>query len=113
MKMQSATIAYFVSFHILTIAPLAHGATIISPNSILNSPSEVSSTSGAAIFAIDQGGLSLNFTSGVTDFEAYFSSKPSPTIFSDQEWFTASGVSTASLDLDLGGTVNLERLALW
>jgi hypothetical protein len=63
---------------------------------------------------IDQSGLSMGFTSGVTDFDAYLATNPTHTLAAANfEWFTPEGVISATVDYDLGGVYNIDRMALW
>jgi hypothetical protein len=63
---------------------------------------------------IDQSGLSVGFTSGVTDFDAYLAGNPTHTLIADNnEWFSTEGVTSNVVTYDLGGTVTIDRLALW
>jgi hypothetical protein len=62
----------------------------------------------------DQSGLSVGFTSGVTNFDAYIALNPMHTnLFPGYEWFSNSGTTSASVTYDLGSTMTIDRLALW
>lgn len=59
-------------------------------------------------------GLLTNFTSGVTDFDAYIALDPRHTkVFPGFEWFSNFGTSSASVTYDLGAVQLIDRLALW
>jgi hypothetical protein len=61
----------------------------------------------------DQSGLSVGFTSGVTNFDTYLALNPTHTIvFAGFEWFSNVG-TTASVTYDLGSAMWVSRLALW
>ena len=63
---------------------------------------------------IDQSGLSTGYTSDVTDFDTYLGLDPTHDYLAgDNEWFSADGVVTATIDYDLGSVLNIDRLALW
>lgn len=62
---------------------------------------------------INQSGLNLGFTSGVTDFDAYLAQNPTHSLIALNEWFTQEGVTSATIDYDLGAVFNIDRLALW
>jgi len=66
---------------------------------------------------IDQSGLSLGFTSGVTDFDTYIGWSPTHAYDSsnppNNAWFGASGNNTGHVDFDLGQQLNVLQLALW
>jgi len=90
--------------------------------SVITSPTAAtaSSTFIAAGFdfdignTIDHSGLSANFISGVTDFDAYLAGSPMHTELADlNEWFSAEGVTRASIIYDLGSAQTVDRLALW
>jgi len=63
---------------------------------------------------IDHSGLSTNFISGVSDFDAYLAGNPMHTSLADHnEWFSQLGVPQASIIYDLGSVKTVDRLALW
>ena len=62
----------------------------------------------------NQNGLSINFISGVTDFDAYLALNPIHTdIFAGNEWFSNNPSTSAVVTYDLGSALNIDRLALW
>ena len=65
------------------------------------------------IFAIDQSGLSVNYVSGVTDFDIYMSGNPSHSVTPFTTWFSSPGVSSGNFDIGLGGVVGIQSMALW
>ena len=90
--------------------------------SVITSPTgaTASSTFIAAGFdfdignTIDHSGLSTNFISGVSDFDAYLAGNPMHTSLADHnEWFSQLGVTQASIIYDLGSVKTVDRLALW
>ncbi|HET9042644.1 MAG TPA: PEP-CTERM sorting domain-containing protein [Burkholderiales bacterium] len=90
----------------------ASAAVIISP---------VSATASSTFSAtydigntIDRSGLFTPFVSGVDDFDLYVATNPIHTLQADNnEWFSASGVTSAQVTYDLGGVIGVDRLALW
>ncbi len=62
----------------------------------------------------DQSGLSVGFTSGVTDWDTYFGTPSHTVIAADYEWWGAenSGL-TGSVVFDLGMNYFVDKLALW
>ncbi|NEP38207.1 MAG: discoidin domain-containing protein [Okeania sp. SIO2G4] len=63
---------------------------------------------------IDQSGLSIGFTSGVDDFDAYLGLNPIHSIlFSGNEWFTNFQGASQTVTYDLGSVLAIDRLALW
>lgn len=62
----------------------------------------------------DQSGLSIGYTSGVDDFDAYLALNPTHSyVASGNEWFTALGIISATITYDLGGLYSLDRMVLW
>jgi hypothetical protein len=62
----------------------------------------------------DQSGLSANYTSGVTDFDAFLAGDPTHTsMYSGFEWFSNEFQTTVRVTYDLGQEYNVSRLALW
>lgn len=69
---------------------------------------------GSLTNTFDQAGLSVGFTSGVTDFDTYIALNPTHTIvFEGFEWFSNEGTTSASVTYDMGSVVAISRLALW
>lgn len=91
--------------------PVAASTVIISPVAATASSEFSSQTS--INNTIDQSGLSVGFTSGVDDFDAYFALNPLHSLTFTTEWFTAEGVTSASVVYDLGAIFNVVRFALW
>jgi hypothetical protein len=93
-------------------AAQAEAATIISPVSgVIDSGGP---GFGSLTETLDQSGLSIGFTSGVTDFDAYLALNPNHTfVFAGNEWFSNSGSTSAQVTYDLGGNFLIDRLALW
>ncbi|OAI24335.1 hypothetical protein [Methylomonas koyamae] len=101
----------------------ALAGTILSPIAVLNNT--IGNYKGIAGFPEDtdetpmfnQSGLSLGFTSGVTDFAAYIASKPThiggtPEI--GNGWISpAYCPCTGTLDFDLGANYSIKQMALW
>jgi hypothetical protein len=103
----------FAALSLVTLGvSTAHAALIVSP-----SGASASSTFSASFDignTIDQSGLSTGFISGVTDFDTYLSGSPTHTsTASGNEWFTAQGVTSATVTYDMGSALALDRLALW
>ena len=92
----------------------AQASTIISPVAATAS-SEFGSANAYDIGnTSDHSGLSAGFVSGVTDFDTYLAGNPTHTyIADDNEWFTATGVASATVNYDLGSVYSIDRLALW
>jgi hypothetical protein len=63
---------------------------------------------------IDQSGLSVGFTSGVTDFDDYLLLDPlHDPMFNDQEFFGARDLTSGTIIFDLGASFPVDRMALW
>jgi hypothetical protein len=62
----------------------------------------------------DQSGLSIGYTSGVTDFDTYITSGPTAFHdFGDSVWSPPSGVRSGNFDFALGGTYLVSAMAFW
>jgi hypothetical protein len=87
------------------ISPVA--ATASSEFGFANNAYDIGNTS-------DQSGLSAGFASGASDFDTYLAGNPTHTyIADDNEWFTDTGVASATVNYDLGSVYSIDRLALW
>ncbi len=89
----------------------AHAGAIFQP---VDASTNMSSfTTFGPELAIDQSGLVTNYTSGVTDFDAFTSTTHT---FnggaSSTTWFSLTSL-TGHFDFDLGASVTLQSLALW
>ena len=105
----------FIAYGLLSTIN-AQASVIISPVSATAS-FELSSTYDIGN-TIDQSGLSAGFVDGVTNFDAYLADigAGNPThsyTAADNEWFTPVGITSATVNYDLGGVYSIDRLALW
>ena len=107
----------------------AHASAILSPVSATATTTNRLTVDGDGVsvfdirYAINQGGLSTAFESGVTDFDTYLGSSPMHDYLpAYQEWFGANkgfgGGTTIvyprdTLVFDLGTVYELDRFALW
>lgn len=95
------------------------GTATAAPGAIVGPVSAVINSGGPGDEPIavtyNQGGLSVGYTSGVTDFDTYVASAPTHTFaFSGAEWFSEPGAaSTTVVTYDFGSVINIDRLALW
>jgi hypothetical protein len=67
---------------------------------------------------IDQSGLTVGYTPGVTLFEDYLfpadpDDAPAHSMRASGEWFTNPGVTEATITFDLGGVFRIDRFAFW
>lgn len=70
--------------------------------------------SGSIADTFNQNGLSANYVSNVTNFDAYIASGPSHTsTFSGFEWFSEAGTTSAQVTYDFGSARTFRALALW
>lgn len=64
--------------------------------------------------AINQSGLSANFSSGITNFSEYVASNPTHDLTGPgNTWAAASADLPGNLDFELGGLFSIEQTALW
>lgn len=73
---------------------------------------------GSLTDTFNQSGLSVGYTSGVTNFDTYIGSNPTHTFVSAGfEWFSNVGTGTdqnpAQVTYDLGSVMTIDRMALW
>jgi hypothetical protein len=96
----------------MTAASAAQGQQIVGAvNGVINSNGP---GFGDLANTWNQAGLSSNYISGVTDFDAYIATNPMHTlVFACCEWFGNEGTTTASVTYDLGSAMNINALALW
>ncbi len=96
----------------VTAVPAAASTVILSP--VAATASSVNTAVLEIDNTIDQSGLSIGFTSGVTDFDAYFSQTPLHSFLAaNNEWFSAFDVTSATVTYDLGAVFDVTRFALW
>ncbi|MCG8544181.1 MAG: VPLPA-CTERM sorting domain-containing protein [Alphaproteobacteria bacterium] len=102
----------FALFASIIIGPTTRAATIIS--AVDATASSTFSPSVDIGNTIDQSGLSIGYSSGVTDFDAYIALNPTHTILSaNAEWFSATVATSAQVTYDLGSAFTIDRIALW
>jgi hypothetical protein len=124
-------VAALLALLLVTLGPLGAGAAmILSPVAALSNTLGQESVCCDISHIFDQSGLSLGFTSGVTDFDVYIASDPLHSAYFnavwrpedypdpwdtafDQEFFGPVGTLSGTIVLDLGGTHLVDRLALW
>ncbi len=61
----------------------------------------------------NQAGLSANYVSGVTNYNTFVATTSHDLAFSGNEWFSNSGVTSASVTYDLGSVFGINAFALW
>ena len=91
----------------------ANAGVIISADSAMASSVWDSTGTYSVSNTIDQSGLSITYNSGVDDFDTYLAQSPMHSLFANTEWFSLSGVQSASLVYDLGQIYDLDAVALW
>jgi len=86
----------------------AEASQIIQPQSASTDMGE----SGSSILdnAINQSGLSVGYTSGVTDFDDYLSGNPTQSFF---DAWVGSSPAPGSVTFDLGNVFALDGMAMW
>lgn len=96
------------------------GAAGASQAAVIVAPVSVSVTSGGTVGSfwtvdnvIDQSGLVLGYTAGVTDFDDYLADAPRHSGALNTEWFSHRDSRSAQLTFDFGREVTLYKLAIW
>lgn len=66
-------------------------------------------------FTIDQSGMTVGYTSGVTDFDAYVATARTTNAGASSfgAWFSPVDTTTGNFDFDLGSVQTIESFALW
>lgn len=75
-----------------------------------------STTPGYGIeHSFDQSGLSINYVSGVTDFDSYIASNPYHSYLAANDWFSSGSnwYQNATIEFDLGSVKSVDGFALW
>jgi hypothetical protein len=98
-------------------APL-HAGAILSPTAVLGTDLGTFDPATALENMINQSGLDKPFTSGVTDFDEYFTTGAPPFgqgrfDFGWQSDFTFTLPLTGFVDFDLGAVYAIDRIAVW
>src|SRR5688572_17087155 len=99
-------------------AATASAGTILSPVAVLGTDLGVYDPQTPLENMINQSGLDKPFTSGVTDFDAYFNTGASPFgqgAFNHgwQSNFSFNLPMMGYVDFDLGGVYTIDRLGIW
>jgi len=108
-------------FHtcLLALVLICWGSSGASATTIVSATSATASSSFSSTFGIgntiDQSGLSVGYTSGVTDFDTYIGSNISHDFSPSgiDEWFSATDITSVTIIYDLGLVLNIDRIALW
>lgn len=94
---------------LLALASAGRGAVILQP-------ATVSTGMGAVLAAgqvVDQSGLSVGYTSMVTDFDSYVASHPSATAATGTVWTSLQGTRAGNFDLSFGTPYVVDAIAFW
>ena len=101
--------ALFASAGILSGAQSASASVILGAVGVTSN--DMGTAAGSTDNIINQTGLSLGYTSGVTDFDTYIATHP--TNNSTNGWAGLSGPVLGDMVFDLGGTFDLVAFSLW
>lgn len=114
MKLPMLTTAAVFAVAIAYVAPPAQAGVILQPASA-SSPTATIFAQGSPTNTIDQSGLSVGYTSGVTDFDTYIASTPThDSSLIATLWLADPLVgSIVDLDFNLGGSYAIESMAFW
>jgi len=93
------------------VAPIAKADLILDPAAVSTNMGTFSAQH-VPVNVINQSGLSVGYTSLVTDFTTYISSNPTHNT-TNNDWFSTPGTITGNFDFDLGGAFTIEALSLW
>lgn len=106
-----------IGLFIVGMAGMAQASTVSSAVGVTSNSFGNYSTDRSIDRVSDQSGLSATFTSGVTDWDTYFSTAVSHNYFSQYEWFgpyhTEDNGGHGTLVFDLGGSFTIDKIAMW
>lgn len=110
--------APFVAFASTMIAAPLHAGAILSPTAVLGTDLGTFDPVTSLANMINQSGLDKPFTSGVTDFDEYFTTGAPPFgqgrfDFGWQSDFTFTLPLRGFVDFDLGAVYTIARIAVW
>ncbi len=96
---------------VLGLSPTSAGVVVLSPEAILGDHASYSNSFPVEDM-IDGDGLSVSFTSGVTDFATFMAG--SPATQNSVGWFSPDDTAKPySLDFDLGAIYDVSQLVVW
>jgi hypothetical protein len=104
-----------VAASVLPIDDACAGA-ILSPTAVVNNSLGEFTVNYVVENLINQSGLSVGFSSGVTDFDAYLGASPthtSPSLPVGVGFASLNSGAIGVIDFDLGDTYTVHRFALW
>ncbi|MBJ7413077.1 MAG: PEP-CTERM sorting domain-containing protein [Phenylobacterium sp.] len=97
----------------LSLTSSAAAAVIVAPVSVSVASGGTVGSFWTVDRTIDQSGLSVGYTAGVTDFDAYLAQGVTHSGALNTEWQSNQSSRSASLVFDFGREVTLYKLALW
>lgn len=95
----------------LFISPATFAGVIIQP---VSASTDMGTSVGSPDNVINQSGLSVGYTSGMSDFDDYYFSTPGHNSLDNSAiWASGSPFLVGNFDFDLGGVVLIESMILW
>ena len=95
----------------LFISPATFAGVIIQP---VAASTDMGTSVGTPDNVINQSGLSVGYTSGMTDFDDYYFSTPGHNSDDNNAiWASGSPFLAGNFDFDLGGLVLIESMLIW
>ena len=108
---QYFTIAAAWLLAVLFISPATFAGVIIQP---VAASTDMGTSVGSPHNVINQSGLLVGYTSGVTDFDDYYFSTPEHNSDDNNAiWASGSPFLPGNFDFDLGGMVLIESMIIW
>ena len=102
--------ALIISVGLSLGAPAAAATMLSATGAVVNAGG---TALGSIMSTINQSGLSSNYISGITDFDAYFAGAPTHNNDPASEWRSDLGEFQATVTFDLGTVRTIDRFALW
>ncbi|MEZ5502865.1 MAG: PEP-CTERM sorting domain-containing protein [Halioglobus sp.] len=98
----------------LFLPAITHATLILSPVATANNTMGQFSVLLAPGNMINQSGLNTPFVSGVTDYDSYIAANPThANLASGNAFASPSGITSGSIDFDLGDIFNIDKFVLW
>lgn len=107
------TLATCVASIALLLTCVVSKADVIVQPTLINNTMGSFSSDWLDSFTVDQSGLNINYTSNVTDFDAYIASNPQHLTTTVGTYWFSSNAQNGVMDFDLGEILAITRVALW
>ena len=112
LRLKQVILPVMLGMLVTLVSTEASASAISSPTAVIGNSMGTAGDSTAHL--IDESGLSILFTSGVTDFNTYIGSGPTHDVNADPNaWAGLGGPALGFLEFDLGSVYQLTDFVLW